>query len=43
MGLNSGRIISINSESQVLEIEETVRNATGKWVKRIVKVTGDES
>ena len=43
MGQNSGKIISINSESQVLEIEETVRNATGKWVKRIVKVTGDES
>lgn len=43
IGLNSGKIISIDSESQVLEIEETVRNATGKWVKRIVQMTGDES
>jgi len=42
MGLNFGKIISISSEEQVLEVEETVRNATGKWVKRIVKMTGDE-
>ena len=42
VGLNNGKIISISSEEQVLEIEETVRNATGNWVKRIVKMTGDE-
>ena len=42
MGLNSGKIISIDNESQIVEIEETVRNATGKWVKRIVKMTGDD-
>ncbi len=41
MGLNSGKILSINSEEQILEIEETVRNATGNWVKRIVKITGE--
>ncbi len=43
LGLNSGKIISIDSESQKVEIEETVRNATGKWIKRIVIMTGDES
>ena len=42
LGLNNGKIISISSEEQVLEIEETVRNATGSWVKRIVKMTGNE-
>lgn len=43
MGLNYGKIISIESESQVVEVEETVRNATGKWVKRVVKMTGEGS
>lgn len=42
MGLNNGKVLSINSEEQILELEETVRNATGNWVKRIVKLTGDE-
>jgi len=41
LGLNSGKILSINSEEQVLEIEETVRNATGNWIKRIVQMTGE--
>ena len=40
IGQNSGVILSINSEEQIIEIEETVRNATGNWVKKIVKMTG---
>jgi len=42
VGLNNGQILSINSVEQVVEIEETVRDATGKWVKRIVKLTGED-
>ncbi len=41
IGQNSGKILSINSEEQIIEVEETVRNATGNWVKRIVKMTGE--
>ena len=43
MGLNNGEILSINSEEQFVEVEEIVRNATGKWEKRIVKLTGEDS
>ena len=43
MGLNNGEILSINSEEQFVEIEEIVRNATGQWEKRIVKLTGEDS
>ena len=42
VGLNNGQILSINSEEQIVEVEETVRDATGKWVKRIVKLTGED-
>ena len=43
IGLNNGEILSINSEEQFVEVEEIVRNATGKWEKRIVKLTGEDS
>lgn len=42
MGLNSGKIISIRSEEQSLDIEETVRNATGVWIKRAVTISSND-
>ena len=43
MGQNNGKILSIDSESQIIELEEIVKNATGNFVKRIVTVTGESS
>lgn len=41
IGQNNGVILSINSDEQVIEIEELVRGVSGNWVKRIVKMTGE--
>lgn len=41
LGLNSGKILSIDSERQIVEIEEVVRNAIGNLTTRIVKMTSN--
>jgi len=38
IGLNEGKILSINSEEQIVEIEERFKNAIGLWERRVVKM-----
>lgn len=42
LGQNEGKIKSIDPERQLVELEETVRDAAGRWVTRDVDIKIDE-